>query len=50
MSKNREKTMRCEALIRLDNKAGREIVYIRYNFMTGIHVLFRRSGCTLEKT
>ena len=48
MSKNREKTMRCEALIRLDDKAGREIVYIRYNFMTGIHVLFR-SGCTLEK-
>ena len=34
--------------IRLDDKTGREIVYIRYNFMTGIHVLFR-SGCTLEK-
>ena len=34
--------------IRLDDKAGREIVYIRYNFMTGIHVLFR-SGCTLER-
>ena len=41
--------MRCEALIRPDDKAGLEIVYIRYNFMTGIHVLFRRSGCTLEK-
>ena len=34
--------------IRPDDKTGREIVYIRYNFMTGIHVLFR-SGCTLEK-
>ena len=33
--------------IRPDDKTGREIVYIRYNFMTGIHVLFR-SGCTLE--
>ena len=31
-----------------DNTEKREIVYIRHDFMTGIHILYR-SGCILEK-
>ena len=35
--------------IRLDDDTGkREIVYVRHDFMTGIHILYR-SGCILEK-
>ena len=34
--------------VRIKDKAAREIVYIRHNFTSGIHILYR-SGCTLEK-